>query len=932
MGIIALLCSCSRFKTKPAPPALKAQTEASVFDEASESEKAWLNESSPPNSASDSNPPPKAPAEQPPDRNITQISEIEGALAVGNVRGVQRYFQEHPLVLDSPVETILYWVRAQTMLGRFQGAQDRLQNTLERPGLSASELRALWLEYLWICERSRDWKNFDRARKTLQQRFALDLQVRGALVWAANRRGQASKVATRRHVKSLYQAYYEGQLDDPMDFWAVAQATEQQHTSEGDRDTVQALLEAMQPLSAKEEPEDYDAIALALSRLYHRTYREHEGLSTLSPVLERNPWHCDALIASARIELSRFELDRSDRAIARCLQLAADHPEALALRALLEATRGQWSKAIPLAERAGPRSAALAVQRAHQIWSNQRDRQVQRDAKSFHPQAPDYFFHLIELLVGLHLYPEAQTQIERALALDPNNGRLIGDSALNRLRLGQESRARRELKRAQRLDPFNKRVSNTQRLFDEFIDPEYGEIQIGQVWVRRPKVDAHWFDQQLREWIPEAIQALDRAYGIKAGPLRVEIYGDAGSFSVRNTGVLDLDALGVCFGSVLTVLGPYDGRHNFRAILWHELAHVYALRLSQGRVPRWFTEGLSEWEGSQVDAAWSRKNARQLRTAALLQTSPPFDALEQAFLYAQDPSSMENAYATAALALDYLAQKGQRGAAIAALRAFAQGKPFESVLPQVYGESIPALRSGFEHWQRDRLEREYGGWLPSPADLRPRDDRDRQFRKALRIRTRGQRERATALLYALVLGDGAGAAVELELSRSMEHRPDRAQLHAKKALHWAPHSVTAMATLAQLARDRNDFQEELHWWSKTLEADAMALEPALRALLLSLLLEIPAAESRARARILEISPLSTAGKLTRLLQAPENPLPGYPKKKVLAEVDRELRRQLQAGTELWLLAHFAFMRAGDRDTALRYLRWAEQSESEGGTL
>ena len=42
-------------------------------------------------------------------------------------------------------------------------------------------------------------------------------------------------------------------------------------------------------------------------------------------------------------------------------------------------------------------------------------------------------------------------------------------------------------------------------------------------------------------------------------------------------------------------------------ILWHELAHVFHIQMSKNRVPRWFTEGLAEYETIIVRPEWQRE-------------------------------------------------------------------------------------------------------------------------------------------------------------------------------------------------------------------------------------------------------------------------------------------------------------------------------------
>ena len=48
-----------------------------------------------------------------------------------------------------------------------------------------------------------------------------------------------------------------------------------------------------------------------------------------------------------------------------------------------------------------------------------------------------------------------------------------------------------------------------------------------------------------------------------------------------------------------------------QATLWHEMAHVFTLQLSKYRVPRWLTEGLSQYEEHRRSAPWGRELTMQ---------------------------------------------------------------------------------------------------------------------------------------------------------------------------------------------------------------------------------------------------------------------------------------------------------------------------------
>ena len=101
----------------------------------------------------------------------------------------------------------------------------------------------------------------------------------------------------------------------------------------------------------------------------------------------------------------------------------------------------------------------------------------------------------------------------------------------------------------------------------------------------------------------EALAALSKRYGFT--PDR----GRSSSKRFRSTTISRsatlglpgmMGALGVCFGRVVTLDSPRarsrPATFNWSATLWHELAHVITLQMSNQRVPRWLTEGISVFE------------------------------------------------------------------------------------------------------------------------------------------------------------------------------------------------------------------------------------------------------------------------------------------------------------------------------------------------
>ena len=58
---------------------------------------------------------------------------------------------------------------------------------------------------------------------------------------------------------------------------------------------------------------------------------------------------------------------------------------------------------------------------------------------------------------------------------------------------------------------------------------------------------------------------------------------------------------------MIAAMSPAAATFNWGNVLWHELGHVFAIQLSKNHVPRWFTEGLSEYETIVRRPEWQRE-------------------------------------------------------------------------------------------------------------------------------------------------------------------------------------------------------------------------------------------------------------------------------------------------------------------------------------
>jgi hypothetical protein len=91
------------------------------------------------------------------------------------------------------------------------------------------------------------------------------------------------------------------------------------------------------------------------------------------------------------------------------------------------------------------------------------------------------------------------------------------------------------------------------------------------------------------------------------GPIIIEIFQNHEDFAVPTLGMPGLGALVVCYGFVIAQDAPSAreaGEFNWGSTLWHEFTHVITLQMTDYRIPRWFSEGLSVYEERRARPGW----------------------------------------------------------------------------------------------------------------------------------------------------------------------------------------------------------------------------------------------------------------------------------------------------------------------------------------
>ena len=371
-----------------------------------------------------------------------------------------------------------------------------------------------------------------------------------------------------------------------------------------------------------------------------------------------------------------------------------------------------------------------------------------------------------------HRYAEIVAMMKDAVALDPDDAKAWAQLGIMQTRLGDETEGVKSLQEAWKRDHFNVRVFNTlQLLYGDWVPNQYESTRAGLFAMRYPKDKRALLERYVPAMFGEAWGAMKTHYMFTpAAPVAVELYREREQFSVRTSGLPDVGGIrGICFGHVVAAMSPSTEPVNWGFILWHELAHVFALQISNNRVPRWFTEGLSEYETMIRRPEWRRDFDPQLYVALLHDRLPGAVEMNSAFTH-PGGVPMDVAYYAASQMLAFTAERFGFPAITRALALWGQGKTTKEVIPAAFGVAPVEYDHAFRTWALARLSRYEGQYVFDPQPLDP------DKAKALVDKTPNSAPAhvtyAIALLHAHKIEEARG-----ELERAFKLAPDDKDAH-----------------------------------------------------------------------------------------------------------------------------------------------------------
>ena len=568
--------------------------------------------------------------------------------------------------------------------------------------------------------------------------------------------------------------------------------------------------------SPKDANDSYDAAERALpgdsqillfrAELFLEKYDPGHAEEVLNEVLAKAPAQPDALVLLASVKLAQaLDFDEAERLARSALSVNPKLGRAFAILVGISLRDNDLTQAAHWMDeglRAEPGNLELLSLRVAErfLADDRAGTDAARHAVfALNPQYSELYSIVAEFADWEHRYDEIVRMMRDAVALDSEDGVAYGELGLNLIRSGDDAGGVAALRRAFAIDPYNVRVFNTLNLYEKTIAKEYVSVDHPPFRIRYRKDERAILERYVPALLDEAWAKMVKAYGFTPeSPIGVELYAERQNFGIRTGGLPETAIQGVCFGRTLAAMSPKHESFNLGMTLWHELSHVFHIQLSKSHVPRWFTEGLAEYETIIRRPEWAREQDPDLYQALRANRLPAVANMTRAFTRAEELNDVATAYYASSQIMTLWATQYGMPKLSEMLRQWAAGQRTPQVLHDVLGKSPDELDREFRAFAERRLARYQTQFVPITRAG------SIALAEAAVEKSPDSAATHTALALAL-LRRGRGDRAKLELGRALTLDPkfaDAGFLKAQLGAHDDP--VHAIAALQKLVADGHD--------------------------------------------------------------------------------------------------------------------------------
>jgi len=393
--------------------------------------------------------------------------------------------------------------------------------------------------------------------------------------------------------------------------------------------------------------------------LLHERFNNVDAAGLFNEALQRDPKDAQAMLGLARVSADGFDnqaVSWAQKALAVDPKLAAAH-ELLADFALEDDQPELAAKEADAALALDAESLdALAL---HAVIELLADRSADAWWAKIHAINPVYgagFAIAARHLILNRRYEDGVAMYRKTLELSPKLWAARSELGINLMRLGHDDEARQQLTQCYANGYRNDATVNSLRLLDTL--KNFATFSDATTILKLNRKESDLLYPYFHDVLTQAIDAYQAKYHMQLdGAVQVEVYPDHEDFAVRTLGMPGLGALGVTFGQVVAMDSPSGrkpGEFHWASTLRHEMSHVYILKATRHRVPRWFTEGLAVHEETEAAAEWGDSITPDIIVALRDHKLLPVAELDRGFIHPQYETQVLVSYYQAGRICDYI--------------------------------------------------------------------------------------------------------------------------------------------------------------------------------------------------------------------------------------------------------------------------------------
>lgn len=627
--------------------------------------------------------------------------------------------------------------------------------------------------------------------------------------------------------------------------------------------------------------------------------------------------------------------EEMNAALTRALKINPNLVEARTLAAALDLEAERFGSArtqIDEALAVNPRSLEAHSLRAATYWLQDQPDELAREIRAtlaINPRYGTIYEVLAHFATQTRRYDEAVGFLREAVTLSPRLWSAHLALGMGLLRLGRMDEGRTAIETSFQGDAFNLWAKNMLDLLDTMKD--YRELKSGDFIVRTAPAESEILSGYAVELLDEVRTRLTTKYRFTPrGPIVLEIFPNHEDFAVRTLGVPGLGALGVCFGKVIAQDSPAaraDSPFNWGSTLWHEFAHVITLQITDHRIPRWFSEGLSVYEEHQARPGWGDDwGPEHIRAFAAGRWFRIAD-IDNGFIRPKRPDDISLAYFEASQICHFIEDRYGFEAILGMLKGYREKKKTPTVLLENLKLTESEFDRQFNLYIGNLVERQIRSLAPAAATVAGRTT-------PAPVSTPGagpgtetgagvpstveKLSKQELIARAEAAPENYELNLEAGLSLYQEKNPDRAAIFLRRAvtlIPWQNGSGNPYDLLARIHLERGEKAPAMEMFEAWLRSDENSIEPLRKLAALKM-------EAGDKARALELlrmsfyinpysdEPHTTAGSLLLELKQP-------------GKAVGEFRVALAGKPPNLAGAYFnlarAWLAAGDREAAKRSL-------------